>query len=54
MRNLGITHPIYTEKVSSDLEASMTITAPLVTIMILRQKTLCDQNPKHHQNMQTS
>ena len=31
-----------TEKASSDLEASMTIAAPLVTIMILQQNMLPD------------
>ena len=36
----GLGIPIYTEKASSDFEASMKITAPLVTIMILQENML--------------
>ena len=40
----GLGIPILTEKASADFEASMTITAPLVTLMMLQSNTLPDKN----------
>ena len=40
----GLRIPILTEKASADFEGSMTITAPLATIMMLQSNTLPDKN----------